>query len=239
MAEFDLKKAQQCNQRDKNVVYGYMRMLQAMFPSEQNSYYIIVKSIQDIILLYFCNLIPSKILTEDECFKLYQLFHNRGYKEFRALFGKKSFNAIYDSSKHGLDRQICIDKVHDRSNILVIIQSESNDVFGGFTSVGWKTEINFNDRYLWDNQAFIFSIRSSKGWQPQLSHIFPTQSQYAVYHFRNNYCWFGKNGVIAIHKFGNVYTSNESSYESFPRSYYLLGGKSFDKVKAVECYQLN
>ena len=206
-----------------------------MFPYEQNSYFTIVEAIHDIILLYFSSLISGKILTNDELFELHELLLSQTNDRFRATLQSKTFNMIYDSSKDGLGRDMFVDNVHDKENILVLIHSKNNNVFGGFTSVGWKNGVQ--DQYFDDDQAFIFGIRSSRGHEPELSYIKQESSQYALYVYPSNYCWFGKTGSIAIHKYGTVYAWNPESYHSFSKDFYLLGGNC-NEVIGIECFQL-
>ena len=63
---FDLKKVQKISQREKDIVYGYIKQIQTIFPWKENSYYIIAQLIQDLCLLYFHTFINTKILTDNE-----------------------------------------------------------------------------------------------------------------------------------------------------------------------------
>ena len=76
MADADFKQVKRISQRDKDTVYGYLKQIQSLFPSETNTYYTIVHLIHDLILLHFRVLIDAKILTEEEQFKLLEMIHN-------------------------------------------------------------------------------------------------------------------------------------------------------------------
>ena len=65
MSQSAFQKVKACSQRDKDIVYGYIKIIQSILPHEQNSYFIIVQLIQNLILLYFHNKIDSKLLTDD------------------------------------------------------------------------------------------------------------------------------------------------------------------------------
>ena len=71
MSQIDFKQIKIIGQKEKDITYGYIKDIQSMFPDD-NTYYTIVRSIQDIILLYFRILIDTKILTDDEQTKNYQ-----------------------------------------------------------------------------------------------------------------------------------------------------------------------
>ena len=58
-AEFH--KAKLCNQRDKDIVYGYIKRTQSSLPCEENPYFTMIQLIQDLILLYFYDKMETKI----------------------------------------------------------------------------------------------------------------------------------------------------------------------------------
>ena len=68
----DFKIVKEIQQKDKDIVYEYMRMMQEMFPSD-NAYFTIVQLIQHLCLLCFWAVIDSKILTDDEAIQLFEM----------------------------------------------------------------------------------------------------------------------------------------------------------------------
>ena len=60
-------------QREKDIVYGYIKQIQSIFPFEDNPYYTIVQLIQDLCLLYYRVLIDTNILTNNEQMKLLEM----------------------------------------------------------------------------------------------------------------------------------------------------------------------
>ena len=86
MAHLDLKKAKKVPQTQKDIVYGYIRNLQSIFPFEQKPYFTIVQLIQDLILLYFHALIETEILTEDEQSTLIDMVHGHLNEEYSKFF---------------------------------------------------------------------------------------------------------------------------------------------------------
>ena len=83
MAQF--YRLRHCNQRDKNIVNGYVKRMQKMFPTEENSHFIIDLLIQNLILLFFHKTMDSKILTDDEQSEFFQLLQENANDEFRKL----------------------------------------------------------------------------------------------------------------------------------------------------------
>ena len=67
--------------------------------------------------------------------------------------GQLIYRATRDGFKSKTFHEIC-DNV---PNTIVIIKTDSNDVFGGFTSVGWNSR-GVNGQ---DEDAFVFSLRRS------------------------------------------------------------------------------
>ena len=67
---------------------------------------------------------------------------------------------IYNSSSYGFNREFIINHIYGKKNLIVLIESVNGNVFGGFTSVGWKKGAE-DVEYSRDDYAFLFSIRSS------------------------------------------------------------------------------
>ena len=99
-----------------------MKIMQPLLPHEENSYFIIDQLIQNLILLYFYNRIHSKILTNDEQSKLFELFGKNTNDKFKQLLRNKSLKLIFESSGYKMNRHKCVDKVYDKyfgSNTLI------------------------------------------------------------------------------------------------------------------------
>ena len=63
--QMELRKVNKISQRYKNIVFGYTRKIQSVFPRD-NPYFIIVDLVQHLILLYYYPAFQSEILTDDE-----------------------------------------------------------------------------------------------------------------------------------------------------------------------------
>ena len=95
MEQIDFKAVKRVSQKQKDIVYGYMRRTQSMFPSD-NTYYTIVQLVQDLCLLYFRTIIDTKILTEEEQFKLLEMVDKQSNNEHNCYEWKLLFRASRD-----------------------------------------------------------------------------------------------------------------------------------------------
>ena len=127
----DLKQVKQVCQKDKKIVYGYIKMVQAMLPSEENPYYIIVQLIQDLILLCFHRLIDTRILTKDEQSKLYEMVNNYTNNKFG------EWRLLYRASRDGGERDEFYKKCDKIDNTLCVIQSIQGDDCILLLSIKW------------------------------------------------------------------------------------------------------
>ena len=91
----DLKKVSKISQRYRDIVNGYIKEVQQLFPTA-NAYYNIVDLIQHCILLYFYQQFESKILTDDE----QEIFRNLFIDNDKAIIDE-SWKLIYRRSKNG------------------------------------------------------------------------------------------------------------------------------------------
>jgi hypothetical protein len=90
--------------------------------------------------LFFCD---SLILNDDERFSLI------------ALPSAKKSELLYRGSRDGFTPPAMHSKCDDRANLVSIIQSNTNYIFGAYTSVPW----NSTSAWITDPNAFIHSIR--------------------------------------------------------------------------------
>ena len=156
-------------------------------------------------------------------------------------FDNFAYELIYRSSRDGLGREICIDKVYDKANILVITETEGNNVCGEFTSIGWRKEdANKTYTYTKDTKSFIFSIRSSEGYKPCISNVKEGSTNFALAYYPKGYCMFGISWTLNIWNNDCVYHYPPSTYHPLPESMMqLLGKVEREKIKELEIYQLD
>ena len=65
MSSVSFERVKFMNQRNKDIVFGYMRNCQSLLPNH-NSYYNVNKMIKYLCCLYFCDIIDSKILSDKD-----------------------------------------------------------------------------------------------------------------------------------------------------------------------------
>lgn len=226
----DFKRIQTISQREKDIVYGYIKKVQSLFSSKENSYYIIAQLIQELCLLFYQSFIDTKILTKNEIDSLLNLLreNNKFVGNQWILIYRKSTDGRYS------DEKFVRSKYEDKSNILCIIESVDNNVLGGYTSSGFKTGSHV---YNTDDKAYVFGIRSSKEFEPSISNVKPGKRDKAVLSCDGYYFYFGWTGVIFMQN-GKVFHQNSKDYEPFPTSLHLLGGSYNQQVKDMEIFQL-
>ena len=191
MSAIDFKRVRKIPQKYKDIVHGYIKRVQVIFP-EDNPYFTIVELIQDLCLLYFCHMIDSKILTNDEHIKLYDMVNTQLKNKF-----KGEWMLLFRATRDGFARKNFYDKCDGKDNTICIIRSEQNNVFGGYTSSKWNKKRSddhtYSDEYDCDPFAFIYKIRSNGTLKAE---IFPVTLEgiCAVQHYRYGYLSFGDCG---------------------------------------------
>ena len=188
MAQIDFKHIRSISQRDKDIVYGYMREMQSFFP-DKNAYFIINRLIQDLTLLYFRVKLDTEILTAEEEIKLMQMVNDHLKSKYNdGIIWKLLFRGTRDGFKRDDFYKKC-DKMGDT---ICIIQTPQNNVFGGFTSIKWH-ESGTGYKYKTDSSAFVYLIRSDGQINPE---IFPVKhnGRCAISYYSWGYLSFGWNG---------------------------------------------
>ena len=132
MAHLQFQQIKQCNQKYKDIVFGYIRESQTLLPSK-DTYHQIDISIQSAILLFFYMRMESKILNDDEIDKLFSMF-----EEQNKLKGEiHSWNLLFASYRDGIGEMVFKGMVHDHPNIICLIKTSESSVWGGYTERGW------------------------------------------------------------------------------------------------------
>ena len=107
-------------------------------------------------------IMDSKILSEDEKLQLKQLLIENNY----------NMNMEWDLLYRGTDNDFSTEKWQkactNKENVIMIVESEQNNVFGGFSITGWKYAKDVEAQYGSDERAFLFLLRSQKRNKPQL-----------------------------------------------------------------------
>eukprot|EP01083_Nonionella_stella_P184739 671800_1 len=71
---------------------------------------------------------------------------------------ERNVSLLYRASKDGFDLNIFHQKCDDKTPTLVIVKSEHNHIFGGYTEKSWKGDGN----WVSDKNAWIYLLRSAK-----------------------------------------------------------------------------
>ena len=223
-------------QRDKDIVYGYIKQIQTRLPYSDNPYYTIVKPIQDLCLLFFRTIIDSKILTDYEREKLLEMINNH-----RQIHSKHSieYSLLYRATEDGFSRDNFYRKCDGKKDTLLIIQSNENNVFGAFTSLKWNQNGSNPNRHETDPSAFIYLIRSNQGSKSQLYPI-KDDGHLAFYQHKLYLFIFGSggSGLLVFGKGTCGYASATKCKEFNIEKNELNGDKNKFLIKDIELFQL-
>ncbi|KAJ5067197.1 pep-cterm sorting domain-containing protein [Anaeramoeba ignava] len=164
---------------------------------------------------------------------------------------KKGFSA----KKDGFDSQKWHSICDNKGKTLIIIKTKDNFIFGGFTQIGftndkskWKeNDRRYNNGFIPDKNAFIFSLRNDKNnRKPEKFTIKKGKEEHSIYY---NYSRKGPS-FGAGHDF-SLDSDLKSGYSSFGYSYnipneielfsnetknYLAGSYSSWKVEELETF---
>ena len=165
----------------------------------------------------------------DELLSLFEEQHK--FKELKNY----SFHLLYASYRDGIGEEIFKNTCHDQQNLLCLIHAKEGNVFGGYTSKGWRG-IHVGQAQD-DEKAFLFLIRSKKGHDPKIFNNTGTKKE--LYNQSGYYCMFGSNCAIWINRsgeWGNSYGQSDQ-YETM-KSYDLLVGDCPFSVASLEVFQL-
>ena len=163
------------------------------------------------------NKYPSKIIENED---QYNLLNKWIYPSNQLKYG-----LLYRASRDGLIAEnfhrLCDDK--QTFNTLVIIQSATNEIFGGYTLGNWR----MND-YRTDKGAFIFNLTRGKKYKV----IEPDKAVYSGEHLLVG---FGNGDLIVNEKIGMSYypVSYEGGVELE-----LTNGEERFQVKEMEVFNL-
>eukprot|EP00347_Sterkiella_histriomuscorum_P013989 403362592 len=153
----------------------------------------------------------------------------------------KKFNLLFRGSTHGFTASTFHELCDDKGPTVIFILSEFGQVFGGYTSLAWKSFDEYGKCFN-DADAFVFSL-SKKSIHKQY------RNQHgAVIHYKGSMCLFGYNDINIS---DNCDQNNESrcdlgsTYElpkglerkSYEAKSYLAGQYKF-RVYEIEVYQL-
>ena len=144
----------------------------------------------------------------------------------------KSSKLIYRATRDGDSIDNIFSKCNEVKNIILVIKSNNNSIFGGFTKVGFKKSGNTKFK---DDEAFVFSLDKNK--------IYPIiKGKDAI---RCCLCCCPQFAENTIYLYKNFLTNNENlvntkndNYQGFTYDYELNNGVQKFNAKELEIYQL-
>ena len=158
------------------------------------------------------------------------------------------FELIYRGSRDGWYASDFHKNCDNKGKTLSIIHTDSNNVFGGYTSIPWTNGTDPNItydtssfyNYVKDCDAFLFLIRSKNNYKSEIFSV--KNANYAVEHSEKNMCIFGGGAEIEIKSQCNIdyrsYTNATSNYYNTPidENFYLNAQERYFKVIEIEIY---
>ena len=146
-----------------------------------------------------------------------------------------TFKLLYRASRDGFSYDEFLNRCKDYESTICIISTATNNVFGGYTSIKWQDD----NRWRADDSAFLFLLRSSKGYEPDIFDLIPSQRKYALCHYHGYMCCFGLGHEIymSFDAEGKILGSqqNQGTY-NIPKSGYLNGDKTTINPEEIEVF---
>eukprot|EP01084_Bolivina_argentea_P134788 237638_1 len=232
---------------EKILVCGYVRQCIDL---------IIPKEIVNVCILFYGQDSQSDILTGIEWSYLMHILHQQQLNandNHKTKFIK--LNPLYHKEKSvsALQAKETFMEFHkqcdDKGATVLIIKSEYNHVFGGYSSISWHSESGWESKQ--DNYAFLFLLRSQfkkhKSKLPKICKLQKKDHYCAVYHYSKEHGpAFGSNHSLIIDSATNTYMSGGGKEYDFIGNE-LCGGEKYSsesgshkfKAEEFEVFEVN
>ena len=158
-------------------------------------------------------------------------------KENDKSFKFNDIKLLYRGSRDGDRTKTCHELCDNKQNILIIMQSNTEYIFGGYSKIGFKT---INDRkkieYKIDNDNFLFSLNLKK--------IYPViKDKDIICHISDDYGLCFRNSLVFRDNFmskndNNISSSIKSFFNGLKDDYEMNGGLQSFQCKELEVFQL-
>ena len=158
-------------------------------------------------------------------------------KENDKSFKFNDIKLLYRGSRDGDRTKTCHELCDNKQNILIIMQSNTEYIFGGYSKIGFKT---INDRkkieYKIDNDNFLFSLNLKK--------IYPViKDKDIICHISDEYGLCFRNSLVFRDNFmskndNNISSSIKSFFNGLKDDYEMNGGLQSFQCKELEVFQL-
>ena len=165
------------------------------------------------------------------------------------LLKKKDLNArkwslLYQGSRDGFRSYDFHSHSDNKPNTLTFVKSTSGNIFGGFTTVKWKSPLA--GPWQEDKKAFIFSLLNKENKSILFEHN--SSSIYSIGSFKQYSSIFGGGHDINISdssntntnsysNLGHTYTHPDYNYGS-EKARTILAGTQYFQVQEIEVFQM-
>ena len=152
-------------------------------------------------------------------------------------FNFNSIKLLYRGSRDGDKTKTCHELCDNKQNVLIIMQSDSGFIFGGYSKIGFQTVTEISSiEYKIDNESFLFSVNLKK--------IYPViKDKKAICYARdkNGLCFY--NSLVFYDNFMNesktiISDRIQKHFNGFENNYEMNGGQDKFKFTEIEVFQL-
>ncbi|CAF1288674.1 unnamed protein product [Rotaria sp. Silwood1] len=169
------------------------------------------------------------------------LLRKEDKKKLNAFLDKayQQWELIYKASRDGFNSNTFHSRCNKKGPTITIIQSNKNYIFGGYTSIPWKSDGSYKS----DSTAFLFTLTNPHNIPPTKYLIDSAHVGNAVYHNSDYGPTFGSGHDIYV---ANGSNGNNQSHTKFPSGYLDTTGKGNNTftgekqftVSDIEVFQL-
>lgn len=129
-------------------------------------------------------------------------------KGWLAADAKSDLELLYSSTVHGMNAATFHQRCDGRAPTVVVVRSNTNAVFGGYTAVPWSQA----NAYVIDAKAFLFRLRGVNGGAaPIRSNLCSGNGQNAVHMNAGNLAVFGGGHDLCLQP-NSQCSANPTSY---------------------------
>ena len=154
-----------------------------------------------------------------------KLYHITNYTNLKAKL-------IYKATRDGDSIKNFSDKCGNIKNNLIIIKTNENLIFGGFTRETWGNQ-HIDKK---DDLAFCFSVKTNKIYEA-------VKGSYSIFFYPGNifgFFWFIDIKENSLTNGGSDHTPwSKGYYEGITSKFELNQGKEDFKISEIECYQIS
>jgi small nuclear ribonucleoprotein (snRNP)-like protein len=155
-------------------------------------------------------------------------------KQNDKTFNFNNIKLLFRGSRDGDRTKTCHELCDNKQNVLIIMKSEDDYIFGGYSKIGFK--INDNLDYKIDNNCFLFSLNLKK--------IYPViKDKEVICNLEEirGLCFYGS--LAFVDNFMNIYDNQFMSkiklyFNGLNEDFEMNGGNKHFRCKDLEVFQL-